>query len=143
MISTIYFTIPGAPVAKGRPRFRAIKKFISTYTPKKTLMAEKEIRKCFEEQHPTLNLPLNGPISLTVKFLMPIPISLSKKKKEALKLTPHTKKPDVDNLVKTVCDALNDYVWKDDSQIYMVTAIKAYAAEDPCTLVEINTPVGD
>ena len=143
MICPTYFTIPGSPVAKGRPRFRAIKKFVSTYTPKKTLLAEKNIRECFKQQHPEWEKPLNTPISLTVKFLMPIPTSLSKKKQAALKLSPHTKKPDMDNLAKTVCDALNGVVWEDDSQVYMIKAIKAYACEEPCTLVEINEVPGE
>lgn len=129
MRKAIYFTIKGAPVAKGRPRFRNTGKFISTYTPKKTLNAERDIRKCFEEQHPTLGLPLKGPIALTVRFYMPIPASLSKKKQDELKMKEHVKKPDLDNLVKTVCDALNGYVWHDDSEIAWILTTKTYPDE--------------
>ena len=136
---SIMFVIDGDPVAKGRPRFRAIKKFVSTYTPKKTLLAEKHIRDCFKASYPDFKTPLEGPISLVVKFYMPVPASISKKKQMSLKLQPHLKRPDLDNLLKTVCDALNGYVWKDDSQIYLITAIKAYSDDQgPSTLVEIN-----
>lgn len=134
----ISFKVMGAPVPKGRPRFRAVGKFVQTYTPKKTLDAEKEIRKAFEEQNPTFRVPLNGPISLSIRFLMPIPASISKKQKETLKLKPHLKKPDTDNLVKTICDALNGYVWNDDSQICCIHAEKYYQLEVPCTIVIIE-----
>ena len=46
-------------------------------------------------------MPLDGPISLTVKFYMPVPASISKKKQDALKSKPHLKRPDLDNLLKT------------------------------------------
>ena len=133
------FTIDGEPVAKGRPRFRAIKKFVSTYTPKKTLVAEKHILECFKAQYPNFKTPLEGPISILVKFYMPIHKSLSKKKQKALILSPHLKRPDLDNLLKTVCDALNGHVWKDDSQIYLVTAVKSYTDDQGlATMVEIS-----
>jgi len=43
----------------------------------------------------------------------------------------HPKKPDLDNLIKAVTDAITDTqrVWLDDSQIYEITATKTYALQ--------------
>lgn len=143
MSRELLFTIDGVPVAKGRPRFRNTGKFVQTYTPKKTLEAEKHIRECFEFYHRTFNRPFEGPIFININFHMPIPSSLSKKKQNELRLTPHVKKPDLDNLVKTVCDALNGYVWKDDSQIYTIIARKSYGYDRSYTDVRIVEFTGE
>lgn len=136
---SMMFVIDGDPVAKGRPKFRMTSKFVQTYTPAKTKKAEAHILDCFKASYPDFKTPLEGPIRLVVKFYMPVPASISKKKQDALKLSSHLKRPDLDNLLKTVCDALNGYVWKDDSQIYLITAVKAYTDEQgPSTVVEIN-----
>jgi Holliday junction resolvase RusA-like endonuclease len=42
---------------------------------------------------------------------------------------PHTKKPDVDNLLKAVMDSMTAAgVWKDDALVYTTEAGKWYAA---------------
>lgn len=38
-----------------------------------------------------------------------------------------TKKPDCDNIVKIICDALNGIAYKDDAQITLVQIRKKYA----------------
>lgn len=38
------------------------------------------------------------------------------------------KKPDMDNIVKVVADALNGVAYNDDTQIVLVSAKKAYSA---------------
>ncbi len=69
----------------------------------------------------------SGPLEARITFFMPIPKSWSKKKKEDAVFSYHTKKPDADNLVKGVFDALNKIVWQDDNQIAKVTALKIYS----------------
>ena len=60
---------------------------------------------------------------------MPIPKSASKKAKIAMEsgVTAHIKKPDIDNMAKTVLDALNGLAYVDDSQIYSLTLYKTYS----------------
>lgn len=58
---------------------------------------------------------------------MPIPKSLSKKKKEELMGKPHCVKGDIDNLLKKSFDAMNKLVFDDDAQIYEITAKKVYS----------------
>ena len=38
-------------------------------------------------------------------------------------------KPDLDNIVKIICDALNDIAYHDDSQIVAVTVKKFYSLD--------------
>lgn len=57
-----------------------------------------------------------------VKFTMPMPKSWSKKKKNEMNGKPHTQKPDVDNLLKGLMDA----VYGDDSHIHTVFTQKIW-----------------
>ena len=135
----IEFEIPGAPVAKGRPKFSTYGGFPKAYTPAKTRNAEAFVKKCFLEQVKDFKMPNKGPIMLYIVFFMPVPTSISKKKHKELveKQAWHTKKPDLDNLVKLVNDALNGVAWEDDGCISFTQAIKCYGAT-PKTCVEID-----
>jgi Holliday junction resolvase RusA-like endonuclease len=73
--------------------------------------------------------PMQGALMVSISFGMPIPASYSKKAKEAaywgdLK---HTKRPDIDNLMKSILDGMNDIVYFDDAQIVHLTSYKQYA----------------
>ncbi|MCU9958795.1 MULTISPECIES: RusA family crossover junction endodeoxyribonuclease [Bacillus subtilis group] len=70
-----------------------------------------------------------GPTVVKVLFSMPIPKSWSKKKQQEAISTVHIKKPDIDNLVKGVFDALNKTAWHDDNQVFMVIGAKVYGKE--------------
>ena len=58
--------------------------------------------------------------SIAIRFYIPMPKSWSSKRKREMYLTPHKAKPDIDNLIKSVLDALA----KDDSFIYSINAAK-------------------
>ncbi len=132
------FTIPGEPVGKGRPRFGNGR----TYTPAKTANFENLVRVAFSNAYPDA-VPAESPISLIVRAYFPIPKSFSKKKRllAACDDLAKTSRPDIDNIVKAVCDGLNEVAWKDDAQIYELEAWKGYGeaprteivfyAEDP------------
>ena len=120
------FEIPGVPVAKGRPRVTS-KGW--TYTPKKTIQYEHKVRLLFAANFPDFE-PIQGPVSMTFVFLMPLPKSWSKKKqKEALEKRWHIKRPDTDNLIKAIKDALNGLAYIDDSQVCREKIFKQYANE--------------
>ena len=59
------------------------------------------------------------------------------KKKAAALLGNHTSRPDLDNLLKAVLDALNGVAFLDDSQITEVRAVKSWW-ERSQTVVEIE-----
>jgi len=125
----ITITIPGVPVAKGRPKaVRMGKTGIRMYTPTKTASYEATCR-IFAMIAMGGNAPLSEPLAVSFILHMPIPSSLSQKKQAELVGKPHTKKPDASNIVKAVEDALNGIVWNDDSQISLLTAHKVYSTE--------------
>lgn len=122
----ISFSIPGEPVAKGRPRFANGHAF----TPNKT-RAYEEIVRLHAMQAMRGKKMLTGPIGIRVTAYFPIPKSFTNTKKEqaisgALR---HTKKPDWDNVGKIVSDALNGVVYPDDAVIADATVSKRYGIE--------------
>jgi crossover junction endodeoxyribonuclease RusA len=64
----------------------------------------------------------DGPVSVDVTFALVRPPSLAKK------VVWHTKKPDLDKLLRAVCDALTGTLLVDDNQVVRVSAFKCYAA---------------
>ena len=127
--------VKGKPIAKARPRFARRGKFVVTYNNQQT----EEGRFLFEVQKQWARPPIEGPLKVRCSFEMPIPKSTSKKKtwamiKDEIK---HTKKPDVDNLLKFTIDCLIGVIFKDDSQIIYLAGGKFYS-EEPKTLIIIE-----
>jgi Holliday junction resolvase RusA-like endonuclease len=123
----IRFFVPGKPQGKGRPRAVARGKFVRMYTPSKTVSYESTVALA-ASQAMAGRAPLEGPVVATLFIALPIPASWSKKKQAlaaADKLLP-TGKPDSDNVVKAVFDALNGVVWNDDTQVVDHSAKKRY-----------------
>jgi Holliday junction resolvase RusA-like endonuclease len=129
----IKLTIPGQPCAKGRPR---LGKF-GTYTPTKTVNAEALIKELYIIGN--YGKQLEGALQMTVKAYFEIPKSKSNKAKCDMRagVTRHTSRPDADNLLKLVGDALNGLAYKDDSQIVSATIEKWYA-DYPRVEIEIQ-----
>lgn len=113
----IYFVVHGEPKSKLRPQFRRMGGFVSTYTPKKTKLAEDHIMVIASQHIP--NTLITGPILLSVRAYRS-PLKSFSKKKLAMALSGEMRpitKPDLDNYVKLVKDALNGLIWKDDAQV--------------------------
>ena len=53
---------------------------------------------------------------------------MSKEKAATLDGTPHTKRPDADNVAKAILDALNGHAYNDDSAIALLTVRKYQTA---------------
>lgn len=70
--------------------------------------------------------PTKNPVAVYITFFMPIPNSWSKRKKKLAPSVRHTKKPDIDNMVKGLFDSLNGIIWKDDNQVVICQAEKVY-----------------
>ena len=60
-----------------------------------------------------------------ITFHMPMPKSWSKKKKAEMVGRPHQQRPDIDNLAKSLLDAL----YGDDSHIWNISLVKKWAVE--------------
>lgn len=81
--------------------------------------------------------PLDGPVAIEVTFLMPRPGRLVWKKRPMPRLR-HIIKPDIDNLLKAVKDALKGILWRDDSQVAEVYMEKLYASGDEQPGVDVE-----
>lgn len=130
MSNVIKFTVPGAPVGKGRPKVSTRGgKFAKMYTPEKTANYETLVALAAQQAMVGRRL-LDGPVAVMMAILLPIPASWSKKKQaEALCWTfLPTKKPDADNVVKAIFDGINGVVWNDDVQVCDLLMVKRYAA---------------
>ena len=129
-MTEIMFTIQGEPIGQGRPRFSTRGGFVKAYDPDKSrnykafarliaLQAAKKINwECCEE-----------PVSVTIKAYLGIPLSSTKKfKTAAMNMDVYPiKKPDVDNIFKSITDALSGIIYKDDRQIVRSTITKIYS----------------
>ena len=127
--------IPGKPIAKKRPRFARRGKFVTTYSDQET--EEGKVLWEIRQQRP--KKLMEGPISIYLWFGMPIPKSTSKKRFQLMLKgnIRHTKKPDVDNLIKFYLDVMNNEVFEDDKQIFYLSAIKEYTKK-PRTEIRIE-----
>lgn len=127
------FFVPCPPFGKERPR----KGFNSVYTPAKTVHFEQMFWQSIKSQLPQDFQEIVDPVSFEVCALFAIPKSKSKKQREALHGAVHDKKPDNDNILKIVQDALvsrskttkreaEARFIKDDSRIFEGYCIKRY-----------------
>lgn len=130
----IKFRYNGEAVGKGRPRVTASRgKFAHAYTPQKTKDFEDAIRFEFMASNCEPMPVYKRGMSLKAAVLIgaSIPKSYSKKKQALCRdgMIVPAKKPDVDNVLKAVFDALQGYAYEDDSQIVVINAEKMYAEE--------------
>ena len=124
MAQTIYeFAIYGNPRGKGRPRFYKG----HACTDKATAAYEKMVKTVLKSRG--FEKLDKQPTRVFIKALFPVPVSLSKKKRDELFGTRYTKKPDADNIAKIILDACSD-LWEDDSQVDYLTVSKNYVAKD-------------
>jgi Holliday junction resolvase RusA-like endonuclease len=117
----IAFTVPGEPVAKGRPRF--VRATGRTFTPARTANYEGIVGGC-AAQAMGARSPFEGPLRVTIRATFLVPQSWSQKRKNAAVWK--TSKPDVENVTKACLDAMNAIVYRDDSQVVELTAQKKY-----------------
>lgn len=129
----IKFTVPGITVGKARPRVTRH----GTYTPKKTKDYEQLVQICCRNKYK--DKPLEGPIRIDIYFYVLIPKNTSKVRTKAKiegSILP-TKRPDFDNMTKSITDALNGLAYKDDNQIVEAHIYK-YFSDNPRAEVEIR-----
>ena len=135
---TFTFEIVGEPQGKGRPRFSTRGGFVKTYTPEKTASYENFVKVCYLNKYK--GQKLDGEIIAEIIAYFSIPKSLSKKKRsEAIegKIKP-TKKPDTDNIAKTILDSLNGIAFEDDKQVVALLVKKLYGEEAKVVVVLKN-----
>lgn len=135
---TIRLFITGLPVAKGRGRAVMTGKGIRVFTPQKTRSFEADVRQMARAEMGD-RPPIEGPIELRIRAVFPVPQSWPGWKRDlALRGDVlHTARPDLDNLMKAIKDALNGIVWRDDGQVCFSEAVKHYG-ERPAVIVTVE-----
>lgn len=143
----ITFFVPGVPVGKQRARSSTrittgangkAKAATRHYTPAETVNYEALVSWTAKKAFGPLPL-IAGPVDIELRIFLPVPASWPKRRRElALAgLVLPTVKPDVDNIEKAICDALNKVVWKDDAQVCDVVKSKRYS-EQPGVRVTVK-----
>jgi len=137
----VEFTIPGPPQGKARPRVVRMKNGASvSYTPDKTVFYEELVRQRYKDASKGHKFSDSLALRVTIISGYPIPASKPKKQQASMlagEIRP-TKKPDGDNIIKIVCDALNGFAYKDDAQVVEMVLIKRYIPGAGETVVRIE-----
>lgn len=123
----VTITIPGAPKGKARAR---VTRAGRAFTP-----AETRNREAFVKMLAVAEMagrpPIDGPCELVMRSVSEVPASWPKKRQAAAlvgEVAP-TSKPDLDNQIKLITDALNGVVYRDDAQLVRITAEKSFGPQ--------------
>lgn len=132
MSENLTFMVPGVAVPKGsRSTYRGRSVESSKRWPQwHHAVAEHAVAARLQQ---SVSRFVDEPVSLTVTFYLPKP-------KRRPKSERHITRPDLDKLVRGVCDALTGIVWEDDSQVNTIMAVKRYVDEespDPFVLIRV------
>ena len=106
------FEVPGTIKGKGRPRVNSYT--CQVYTPTTTKDYEYLVEQYFLLKYPKFK-PLEGRVEVNIKAVFAIPKSTKKQDTEKMlenTISP-TKKPDIDNIVKIILDAMNKFAFKE------------------------------
>jgi len=142
-MNRIETTIYVEPTPKARPRSRIVpgkaggRPWVQTYTPKKTEDAEADVRAMIRTQVMELGAFEPGvPIRIEATFYREKPKSSPKR------VTMPVTRPDYDNYAKLLTDALEKFVYKDDSQICTALIKKRFGSPPRIELaIEVDEEV--
>lgn len=133
-MQSMQFTVPGKPQGKARARTfynSGLGKHMSV-TPENTVLYENLIKDRYLQKCQGVYISPGIPVILRITARFTPTKSTSKKKRIQMlggELSP-LKKPDIDNIIKVVADALNGVAYRDDTQIVKVDARKLYAESE-------------
>ena len=130
MSNVLAFDIPGQPIGQGRPKFSTINGHARAYDPEKSRNYKAYVRMLATQAMKDTGFEMiDGPCAVLINAFFEVPKSKSKKFREAALLDQErpTKKPDADNIVKAIQDALNGLTYKDDACIVHLACQKFYS----------------
>jgi len=115
------FTIPGTP----RPWQRARRsRHGGFFVDADTARYKRDVATAFRQAAGADWVPVTGPVRLVMAIWYPYPARTPKGRRAGF--TPKATRPDIDNVVKGILDALNRVAWHDDGQVYSIVANKFY-----------------
>lgn len=130
------FEIPGEPKGKGRPRFTHTG---HTYTLRETAEYEERVRLAYRAECGGETFARGVPLKMEIAAYFAPPKRVPKAKRAAMlnhEIRP-VKKPDGDNIIKIIADALNGAAYYDDAQLAEIKVGKFYS-EEPKVFVALT-----
>lgn len=135
-MSELRFTVPGKPVPQGSMRAflpRNCSRPVVISDNQKLKPYRIEVGACAVEAISKISgkmplYPEKSPVQMRVTFYFVRPKSAKNRQYP-------TVKPDVDKLLRAVCDALNGIVWHDDAQLIWSHAEKLYGDRERTEIV--------
>lgn len=129
----------GRPVPKGRPRLSA---HGHMHTPPSTAKFERQVRKAVQRKWGKRVAPVGASIEVFIKVDRAVPLSWSKKRIiEALSSGEPPQGPgDLDNIAKSILDAINGVIFEDDKQVSRLVVRREYAELDAFHLLVREAP---
>lgn len=122
MTAPCEFFVRGIPQTQGSTKAFVVKgKPIITST-NKNLKDWRTLVALEAQNHAPPSLFSRG-VDVKCTFFMPKPKSMAKK------YWRHTKRPDLDKLIRAICDSLTGIIYNDDSQVFSIEAAKFYSNE--------------
>jgi Holliday junction resolvase RusA-like endonuclease len=135
MNRTITFEVSGIAQPKGSTRMLPLKgkrggrRIITSANPKASAW-QRAIAWTARQQ--TNGGLLFGPIAIQAIFYLPRPVSLPRQ------ITSPVRKPDLDKLLRCLCDALTGVVYHDDAQVTDCQVSKRFAAALPHAVIVVK-----
>ena len=126
----IKLIIKGKPEPQGRPRASRARNRIIMRDPETSRNYKRSV--AWQAKSQWNKRPLEGALAVEMDIYRQIPKSTSnvrRERKNAKEIRPIVR-PDIDNYTKSVLDALDGIVWKDDAQVVTLSANKYYS-DDP------------
>lgn len=114
------YVIPGDPIPLARPRFSNYRR---VYDSQKNIKLTASIHVVSQHDDEPL---LEGPLHLDITFYMPVPTSISAKRRALLYGKTHIFRPDLTNCIKFYEDICSGVLYYDDCTIAKITARKIY-----------------
>jgi Holliday junction resolvase RusA-like endonuclease len=115
-MSVYSFFVPGLPIAQPRHRVGVFRGHARTYLPASHPVNAFKALVQLKAAEVMKGAMMDGPVRMELAYFFPRPASMTKKRGNN-QLVACVKKPDCDNLAKSVADALNGIAYKDDAQI--------------------------
>ena len=139
--TVLKFTVPGKP--QGKERARNNSKGKKPYKPEKTRAYEEDVRWEYIRACKTSVFADGEAIFMQVVAYYPVPTRANKAEKAAMLACDQYPicKPDADNVLKIIADALNKLAYNDDAQITTASVTKLFS-ENPRVEVSLGIDFG-
>ena len=134
----IRFRVQADPVAQGRPRLTTIGGVARAFDPKKSRQWKAFIKDVAMKAMADAGYdrPLQGPLCARMRFGFALPKSSYRKKTPRLRSW-HTKRPDIDNLIKGIFDACESVIYINDTCIVKVVVDKIECSQGEAPFVSV------